>query len=142
MSMANDNYWIILWVLKVNWQKFTSIIDDFTKITDATEVHARSLCTIIVIYIMCVDTLLYKISEISIHKSHWWSRHSQQSYDGQWLTMPLSQSTNQTPSLKLKVTIIMTTLKEMTKVRWCRVLRALLHPHVTREGNFFADSRQ
>jgi hypothetical protein len=31
------------------------------------QAYARSLCTIIVIY-MCVDTLIYKISEISIHK--------------------------------------------------------------------------
>jgi len=92
MSMATDNYCIILWVLKVNWQICTSIIDDFTKITDVAEVHDRSLCTVIVIYIMCADTLLYKISEISIHKSHWWSRHTQQSYDGQWITTPLSQS--------------------------------------------------
>jgi hypothetical protein len=35
----------------------------------------------------------------------------------------------------------MATLAEMTKVRWCRVLRALVHPYVTREGNFFADSK-
>jgi len=31
------------------------------------EVHARSLYTIIVIYKMCVDALIYKISEISTH---------------------------------------------------------------------------
>jgi hypothetical protein len=36
----------------------------------------------------------------------------------------------------------MATLKEMTKVRRCRVLPAFLHPYVTTKGNFFADSGQ
>lgn len=95
------------------------MIDDTIKIIDVEEAHATSVCTIILIYIISMDTLLYKISEISIHKSQWWSRHSQHSYNGQWIKVSPSLSTNRTPSLILQVTIIMATLKEITQVKRC-----------------------